>query len=205
MLFWVPPNTNSSPTDCKLGNARAHKNGGMQPFFLSKQSQISILCGQKPSPSFLRALSVFFSLPNRNLWSKNSLNFILEAGAFLISPYREAKEQTGKLQLENVCKENKRGKSDQPTSLSCSHDFYIHMISPITQYDINRAILSALNVFKTFLAREIYLWNHPLASISCISWNRDCTVVLLSYDEKHNCLQSPCMCDHTHHYWCSIK
>lgn len=35
------------------------------------------------------------------------------------------------MQLENVCKENIRGMSGGPTSLSCFHDFYIHMTSPL--------------------------------------------------------------------------
>lgn len=48
-----PSYSNSSPTDCNAGNARAHRNGEMQPFFLSKQPWINILCGQNPSPSFL--------------------------------------------------------------------------------------------------------------------------------------------------------
>lgn len=69
------------------------------------------------------------------------------------------------------------------------------MTSPTTWYDINRAILSVLNAFKTFLTREIYLWNHPLASI-------------FAYPETGTA--QSCFChmvnvtDHTH-CWCSIE
>ena len=93
------------------------------------------------------------------------------------------------MQLENVCKENKRCMSGGPSSLSCSRDFYIHVTSPITCYDINRTVLSVLNVFKTFLVWETYLWNHSLVLAFRISWNKEFTYSHAASRLTHACIK----------------
>lgn len=86
-VFWVPPIPTPPPLTAILEMPGPT---GMERCSLSfcPNNFGSILCVDKKTwPFSLWALCVLFSLPNMSIWSKNSLSFIWEAGAFLISPY----------------------------------------------------------------------------------------------------------------------